>query len=193
MKKLGLFLAASFVGLGVHGEILTPGEALQRIGNNYSNSGARRIAARLAIPDPTMTLLSDGQLPQLYVFTPSDGGLLLVSAESEVPAVLGYSETFTCAGSVADNLPPALMDMIDGYAIEIDAIRARLNENRGFRRVDAHRQIVKSHLNHVLTHLFRIVGIVGERLSVGNHDKYFIKLARVLQFDSAFKRAHKVS
>ena len=122
MKKLGLFLAASFVGLGVHGEILTPGEALQRIGNN--NSGARRIAARLAIPDPTMTLLSDGQLPQLYVFTPSDGGLLLLSAESEAPAVLGYSETFTCTGSVADNLPPALMDMIDGYAIEIDAIRA---------------------------------------------------------------------
>ena len=82
MKKLGLFLAASFVWLGVHGEILTPGEALQRIGNN--NSGARRIAARLAIPDPTMTLLSDGQLPQLYVFTPLDGGLLLLSAESEV-------------------------------------------------------------------------------------------------------------
>ena len=57
-----------------------------------------------------------------------------------------------------------------------------LYENGGFLRIEAGRKIVKSHLYNVLTHLLGVIGIVGERLCVGDHDKNLVKLAGVLQF-----------
>ena len=42
-------------------------------------------------------------------------------------------------------------------------------------------QIVQRHLQNVLAHLLRVVGVIGQRLRVGDHDKDLIVLAGVLQ------------
>ena len=45
-------------------------------------------------------------------------------------------------------------------------------------------QIVQRHLQNVLAHLLRIIGVVGEGLCVSDHDIDLIELARVLQPDT---------
>ena len=69
----------------------------------------------------------------------------------------------------------------------------RLDEERRFRGVETHREVVQRHFDDILTHLFRVVGIVGERLRIGDHNEYFVELARVLQLDAAAERTHEVA
>ena len=68
----------------------------------------------------------------------------------------------------------------------------RLDEERRFPGVEACREVVERHLDDVLPHLFGVVGVVGERLCVGDHDEYLLELPGVLQFDTAAERTHIV-
>ena len=47
--------------------------------------------------------------------------------------------------------------------------RARLQAEGGPGRVEAGRQVVGHHLQHVICHLGRVVAVVGQRLQVGDH------------------------
>lgn len=115
MKKANLLIAASLIALGAQAEALSPAEALARVGS----TAARRIAARSVNIKPELTIARHSGVPELYVFAPAEGGLLVLSADSDAPALLGYSENFVAG----EQLPPALEMMLEGYAEEIDAIR----------------------------------------------------------------------
>ena len=69
----------------------------------------------------------------------------------------------------------------------------RLDEERRLCGVEAHREVVQRDFDDVLTHLFRIVGVVGERLRVGDHDEYLVEFSRVLQFDAAAQRTYEMT
>ena len=56
-----------------------------------------------------------------------------------------------------------------------------LDENMGLGGVDAAGQIIQRHLQDVLAHLFRVVGVIGQGLCIGDHNVDLIVLAGVLQ------------
>ena len=68
-----------------------------------------------------------------------------------------------------------------------------LDEDVGLGGVDAHGQIVQRHLQDVLAHLLRVVGVVGQRLRIGDHDVDLIELAGILQADALFQGADVVA
>lgn len=51
----------------------------------------------------------------------------------------------------------------------------------GLGGVDAAGQIIQRHLQDVLAHLFRVVGVIGQGLCIGDHNVDLIVLAGVLQ------------
>ena len=85
-----------------------------------------------------------------------------------------------------------------GHRDEVHIIEAQLgqlrhhglNEDVGLGGVDAHGQIVQRHLQNVLAHLLRVVGVVGQRLCVSDHDVDLIELAGVLQPDALLQGAN---
>lgn len=64
-----------------------------------------------------------------------------------------------------------------------------LDEEGALLRVKAARQIVERDLHDVLTDLFRVLGVVGQRLCVRDHDIDLVELAGVLEADSFAQRA----
>ena len=69
----------------------------------------------------------------------------------------------------------------------------RLYEDRRTLGVDAARKVVERDLDDVLAHLVRIVGVVRERLCVGDHDEYLLVESRLLQLDASRQRSDEVS
>ena len=68
-----------------------------------------------------------------------------------------------------------------------------LHEKGHFLRIESASQIVKRHFDHILTHLFGVIGIVGQGLRVGDEDKHLTIIAGVLQFDAATERTDKMT
>ncbi len=104
-------------------EILTPAQALERALGNEATPGSVRKALSLhkgAKVTPALTI-GDIDAPELYIMTPTAESMMIVSAESEVPALLGYSDN---GGFGPVNIPPAMQAMLDAYAYEIQAVRA---------------------------------------------------------------------
>jgi len=122
MKRTFLYLATILTAACASAEPLTPARALARINiAGQTDGSARRIASRALVDaTPALTVCNHSKDAELYLFTPADGGMLLVSAESETPALIGYSDRFISGAE----LPPALQMMIEGYAAEIAALRA---------------------------------------------------------------------
>ena len=120
MKKIFAYIAASIVAASASAEVLTPAMALERV-SAMQTPAARKIKSRAGLStdmEPAMTISHAGR-NQLYMFTPDNGGLILVSAESETPALIGYSDNYVDG----TELPPALLAMIDFYASEIEDLR----------------------------------------------------------------------
>ena len=69
----------------------------------------------------------------------------------------------------------------------------RLDEERRPFGVEAAGQVVERHLDDVLAHLFGVVGVVGERLRVGDHDEDLLELSGVLQLHAAAQRTYIVA
>ncbi|MDE7336201.1 MAG: C10 family peptidase, partial [Muribaculaceae bacterium] len=121
MKRLFLAAAAVMAAFGASAELLGPAAALDRALEQVPATAAVRRAMRgsVAAAQPLMTVAEHSAEAELYVFAQS-GELLLVSAESETPALLGYSDSY-----VEDApMPDALKMMIRAYATEIAATRA---------------------------------------------------------------------
>lgn len=124
MNRFIVSAAAVIAAVTASSETLTPAQALARVNNMATEAtapGARRMAARaLASATPARIVTNHSSEAELYVFTPADGGMMLVSAESETPALIGYSDQYIAGAE----MPPALQMMIDNYAAEIAAMRA---------------------------------------------------------------------
>lgn len=104
-------------------EILTPAQALERaLGSEDTPGNVRKVLSirKGAKVTPTLTV-GDADAPELYIITPTSESMMIVSAESEVPALLGYSDN---GEFDPGNIPPAMQAMLDTYAQEIQAVRA---------------------------------------------------------------------
>lgn len=123
MKKI-LLSAVVAVSLTASAEVLTPAQALMRVEQTAEFSGSpaiRRMAAKNAMAAmPMRTVSSAAGVPQLYLFADGDGGLMILSAESEAEALIGYTDSY----SSGQTIPPAMEYMLDCYAAEIEALRA---------------------------------------------------------------------
>lgn len=122
MKKL-LLCATLAASLTASAEVLTPEQALLRLeesATQLNTPAVRRVTAQNAIVAmPVKTVSSAAGIPQLYLFNDGDNGLVLVSAESEVEPLLGFTDAYT----PGTPLPPAMEYMMDCYAAEIEALR----------------------------------------------------------------------
>lgn len=63
-----------------------------------------------------------------------------------------------------------------------------LYKNRSFFGVDSYTQIIECYLQYVLTYFFRILGIISQCLSIGNHKVNLIKFSGVLQGNAVSQR-----
>lgn len=68
-----------------------------------------------------------------------------------------------------------------------------LDEDAGFFRVDADREVVQRDLKDVLPYLLRMLGVVGERLGVRDHDVDLVVLAGILKDDPLFQGSDVVA
>ncbi len=114
-KFISLFLMGA-VATGASAHILSPAEAINRL----SDKSPRKAAAAKTPLSQVVTLRNDDGSPELYVMNLSDGSMLLLSAESETPALLGYSDS---AYDPA-NVPPAMQAMLQQFAQEIATLRS---------------------------------------------------------------------
>lgn len=113
-----LIFAASLLTLSANAEVLSPAQSVERVAEVAHSRELSRIVSLAERMEPSATI-SLNSLPEVYVYTPASGGLLLVSADSESQPLLGYSENFRAG----DKLPPALEFMMECWADEINAMR----------------------------------------------------------------------
>lgn len=114
-----LLLAVCLLALGVNAEVLTPAQSLERVTDVARSIDVRRMVSVAERMEPSATITLNS-FPEVYVYTPASGGLLVVSADSETQPLLGYSDNF----KAGDKLPPALEFMMECWAEEINAMRS---------------------------------------------------------------------
>ena len=68
-----------------------------------------------------------------------------------------------------------------------------LDEKRDLLRVQAAGQVVQGHFNDILADFFRIVGIIGQRLDVGDEHEHPVIVSLVLKENPIPERAHIVA
>lgn len=117
MKRLLIVTLAAMATVGVRAELLDPSAALDRALEQIPSAPVRR-AVRSTHSSLLKTVALNSAEAELYVFG-APSGLMLVSAESETPALLGYSENY----EPGQPLPPAMEMMMEAYAAEIAAAR----------------------------------------------------------------------
>lgn len=124
MNKTSFFssLLLLIAGTGItSAEIISPAQALARLGDDASvaSQAPRRLAARVRKAAPARIIEREGA-PALYLFTPADGGLLVLPADDDAMPLAGYTENFTAG----DEIPPAMEYMLSHYAAEIADLRS---------------------------------------------------------------------
>ncbi|MCM1309767.1 MAG: C10 family peptidase [Bacteroides sp.] len=117
MKRTLIYLTTLLVAASLSAEILSPAQALARV---QGGGSVRKLAGRVAAEAVPARVVALDAEPEIYVFTPAAGGLMLVSAESETPALIGYTDNY----APGSELPPALEAMMKNWAAEIAAQRA---------------------------------------------------------------------
>lgn len=113
MKKLWLS-SLILCSLTAAADVLSPEDALARALAECPSTTVRKKAAKT----PGQPVLTIGQTPELYVFASAESGAVVASAESEGPALLGYSENYS------EEMPPAMQWLLRSYAQDIAALRA---------------------------------------------------------------------
>lgn len=118
MKKLIIFSLAAMAMIGAKAELLEPSAALERALNEMPAGSVRRAMRAKSFTRLETAALNSAEAG-VYVFE-APSSLLVVSAESETPALLGYSENY----KANEPLPPAMIAMLNLYAEEIQALRS---------------------------------------------------------------------
>lgn len=111
-----IFMAAAATATA---EVLTPSQALERALGS-APAGMRKAAIQKGLKLQPALTVGATDAPEVYVVTPSAESLVIVSAESETPALLGYAD----AAFDPANIPPAMAAMLETYSHEIRAVRA---------------------------------------------------------------------
>lgn len=115
MKKTIISLALAVIAVfSADGRTLSPAEALARA-NSSSPDRALRISRGGSVPVMTV---GEAQSPALYVFSQSEGGYLVVSADDVAAPVLGYSDNGVFD---PDNLSPVMRWWLSEYQAQIQA------------------------------------------------------------------------
>lgn len=119
MKKvIFIFLILLLCGSSAFGELISPEEALLRANRNLHHAPAKSASLTgLRLVD---TRTVEG-LPTVYVFENSDKQCVLLPADNVAEPILGYVDRW--ADNEAD-MPPALVEWLDGYGRQIAAARA---------------------------------------------------------------------
>ena len=118
IRKTLLFGSCAIMALGAMAESLTPEEALQRL---MTEGSAKKVRSLSATPRLAYTSLADDGAPATYVFNREEGGFLVVSADNQATALLGYTDQ----GSFEEgNVPPELEYWLGEYGRQIAAARA---------------------------------------------------------------------
>lgn len=80
--------------------------------------------AKFAVERQNLELVYTGTEGAFYVFNIGDQGFVIIAADDAFRPVIGYSNQSTFN---ADNIPPALMDYLDGIAMSVNQLRVRGN------------------------------------------------------------------
>ena len=117
-KKYLITILISLFSFTVLATPLTPEEALARMGNTGLTRGAPSRAPQLKL-----TFNTESSEPALYLFErPGYSGYFVLSADDDVPALLGYSDN----GDLdANNLPPQLVWWLEQYSRQIEWLREK--------------------------------------------------------------------
>lgn len=114
MDKRLLVLVAAAAAFVANGEVLTPEQALARVGVNAPRS-AHRIKASVAQAVQPVFTQEAADEPAAYVFA-NNGGYIVVSADDIAVPLLGYADD---ASFDASNIPDNLRYWLESYASEI--------------------------------------------------------------------------
>lgn len=119
MKNIivALVLAASVMP-ALQARTLSPAEALERAFN--TQVAFRKAPASAPMKLKYTQMQADDATPAVYVFSPGDGGYLVVSADEAAVPVLGYSDS---GAFDAADMPPAMEWWLGEYAAEIQGCR----------------------------------------------------------------------
>ena len=121
MRILKQFMAlmSLAIALTAVAEPITESQALSIATQFLAGQNARPMSPRRAATAPAVAS-NDGA--SYYIFNsggPNDGYVIIAGDDQAMP-VLGYSDT---GRFDSDNVPPAMQEMLDGYAVQIAAIR----------------------------------------------------------------------
>lgn len=131
MKKIMMTLIAWTMGVAAVMAAPTTLEQTQRVASNFY-----RAQVGIAAPAPQLTYTAtanDGvSTPCFYVYNIGDG-FVIVSADDRVRPVLGYS---TEGRFDAQQMPPAMAELLEGYRIEIAGIVSDVPESCALHRAE---------------------------------------------------------
>ena len=146
MKKIaGLFSLFLFVCSTIHADPISL-EKARGIASEYLKGGN---LPRLV--KNTKRVKSKAQTPEanapLYIFSRGEGqGFILVSGDDCLPVVLGYTEK---GDFVENEMPPALLEMIEGYSLLIEEAQNQKVASRTPQKINANwvdvAPLVKTH------------------------------------------------
>lgn len=112
-------LAAAILSTGAWADVLTPEQALARLGSDRAKAPAAGAPATLKLRTTVNTSAAE---PAAYLFEKEgQKGYVVLAADDGVDAVLGYSDAPTATDGT---IPPQMQGMLDFYALEIEALRA---------------------------------------------------------------------
>lgn len=111
-------LAAAILSTGAWADVLTPGQALARLGEGRAKAPSAGSPATLKLRTTVNTSAAE---PAAYLFEKEgQKGYVVLAADDGVDAVLGYSDAPTATDGT---IPPQMQGMLDYYALEIEALR----------------------------------------------------------------------
>jgi len=156
MKK-NLLLLLLLVITSVEGLVADPIGPLQalKIASNYLKenlSSAQMVPMRRSL---TRSMTSDADsLAPLYVINRGENaGFVIVSGDNCLPEIIGYTDS---GDFVEEDMPPALLDMLAGYAELIEKAQAENAPARVMQRAPANRRSIQPIIKLIGTKRLRI-------------------------------------
>lgn len=121
MKKIALIASLWLLSMAAIAALRTPEQALMVAQEYARRSGQARQTGAVSMHLSHTTLEKDGT-PALYLFSQGDNGFVIVSAEDETKAVLGYSKT---GRFDSRNIPANMQTWLQHYAEEIAYVQGK--------------------------------------------------------------------
>ena len=112
MKRLILSLLLCCAIVGVYADPIGPSRAL-RIASTYMEDVPEKISYAPSRRNSGQLLVADTLAPYYIISRGDNEGFVIVSGDDCLPEIIGYTDT---GDFVEEQMPPALLDMLEGYA-----------------------------------------------------------------------------